>query len=219
MTTPYELGRHVEHDEASRAFRAAQAGGPLVSVIWKRSGDVFDQGQVGSCTGNAIAGVMNTAPLRKRYTRRKTEADALRAYELATTLDSVPGAYPPDDTGSSGLAVCKAAVKLGWITAYHHAFGMAEALGALMLQPVIVGTNWYESMFKPDASGTVSISPGSSVAGGHEYEVLGVDVEGKRVLCANSWGAAWGVHGLFWMSWDTFNRLLSEQGDVTVPIR
>lgn len=221
VTEPfYPLGRVVEHDERSRAFRAAQGGGPLRSVVWKRGGRILDQGDLGSCTGNAIAGTVNTAPLHRWYQRYKTEADAVKAYSLATGLDSVDGAWPPDDTGSSGLAACKAAVKLGWITGYHHAFGLDEALRALMVGPVITGTNWYGSMFMPDPNGRVTIATSdTSPAGGHEYEVVGLNVEARTVLCANSWGTGWGRSGYFTLSWDTWGRLLSEQGDVTVPMR
>jgi len=30
-----------------------------------------------------------------------TEADAVKLYKVATTLDGIPGKYPPTDTGSS----------------------------------------------------------------------------------------------------------------------
>lgn len=212
------LGRKVEHDPRSRDYQAALAGGPLVSTEWKRSGSVFDQGQLGSCTGNAIAGSCNTAPIRHRFARLKTEADAVKAYSLATRLDGDPGQYPPDDTGSSGLAACKAAVQLGWISAYHHAFGLDQALRALMVSPVITGTNWYDSFDRP-INGVISISPNASIRGGHEYEVIGLDVEHRLVHAVNSWGPGYGVNGHMWLSFDTWGRLLSEQGDVTVSVR
>jgi hypothetical protein len=87
---------------------------------------------------------------------------------------------------------------------------------------VIVGTNWYESMFYPAADGQVSITSRSSIAGGHEYLIYGVEKNGAgyRFLAQNSWGTVWGNSGRFWLSDATLSRLLSEQGDVTqfVPL-
>src|SRR5882672_8003142 len=94
------LGRHVEHDPRSRAFSAGTAA--IKSVRHKRHGKAFDQGELGSCTGNAMAGVLMTEPLWIRG-RNLAEADAVALYKTATRLDSVPGTYPPNDTGSSGL--------------------------------------------------------------------------------------------------------------------
>ncbi len=111
------LGRHVEHDPRSRAFSAGTAA--IKSVRYKRHGNAFDQGELGSCTGNAMAGVLMTEPLWIRG-RNLTEADAVTLYKAATRLDKIPGKYPPDDTGSSGLAVMKAAVKAKYIAGYSH---------------------------------------------------------------------------------------------------
>jgi hypothetical protein len=219
MTTnsyPYALGRIVEHDERSLQFSAARAT-KLVDVEHVRHAAPFDQGQLGSCTGNAIAGALMTEPLWNSKWAL-TEKDAVTLYEKATTLDDAPGSYPPDDTGSSGLAACKAAKALGYITAYHHAFGLQHALEALVLQPVITGITWYESMFTPTAAGECVISANSEIAGGHELELNKLVVKDQQVWFVNSWGSSWGVSGRGWFSFDTFERLLSEQGDVTVPV-
>ena len=135
----------------------------------------------------------------------------------ATRLDSTPGSYPPDDTGSSGLAVAKAAKGEGLISSYAHAFGIDHALAALMAGPVICGTNWYEGMFTPDPKGLVTIS--GALAGGHEWALVGVNVTTRILTSLNSWGSSWGDKGKFYMSWATFTRLLAQQGDVTVPSR
>jgi len=139
----------------------------------------------------------------------------MKLYSLATTLDDQPGSYPPTDTGSSGLAVAKAGVKLGYFKAYNHAFGFDHFTAALQLQPVIVGTAWLDGMMQTDANGVLSVK--GNVAGGHEYLALGVDYDAQQITFLNSWGPSWGAGGRFKVSFTDFSYLLSQQGDVTVP--
>jgi len=208
------LGRQVEHDPASRDFSAGTAA--IKSVRHKRHGTVFDQGELGSCTGNAMAGSLMTEPFWVKG-RALTEVDAVKLYKAATKLDSIPGSYPPKDTGSSGLAVMKAAVNAGYLTGYAHSFSLDQLLGSLVLRPGILGINWYTSFDSPKPDGECPLTPSATVRGGHEVELFGLDAEKERVWCYNSWGTTWGGrrNGTFYFSWKTLQHLLDEQGDAT----
>lgn len=208
------LGRHVEHDPRSWGYQAARAP-KIASVLHKRLVPPFDQGNLGSCTGNAMAGLLMTEPVHTPTIGTLRELDAVDLYEWATHHDGIAGAYPPQDTGSSGLAVTKAAKARGWIASYRHAFGLAHALEALTLRPVIAGIAWYDSFDSPGPGGLVAISPRAQVRGGHEIEVVGVDTDTKQIRCWNSWGASWGDGGAFSMGWETLDQLLHAQGDIT----
>src|SRR3954452_8283424 len=81
------------------------------------------------------------------------------------------GEFPPDDVGSSRLGVAKAAKALGYISAYHHAFGLEHALAALTLGPVVVGFDWLERCDEPDKDGFVRYEGRSRC--GHEVEAYG----------------------------------------------
>jgi hypothetical protein len=61
MPTDPRLGRHVQHDP--RSLRYAHGVLPktaIKTVDWTRRAPIFDQGQLGSCTGNAAAGLLGT---------------------------------------------------------------------------------------------------------------------------------------------------------------
>lgn len=214
--TPYALGRLIQHDPRSWGFQAARATA-LHTVQHCLHGPVLDQGQTSSCTGNACAHALNSDPLRRRFTRILREKDALALYSVATTLDEYPGTYPPDDAGSSGLAVAKAAVKAGRATAYRHAFGLQHALEALVLAPVLIGVGWREAMFTPAPDGLLTVA--GDTAGGHEVCLTGIDVERRRVTVQNSWGPSWAVGGRAYLTWDDLGTLLADQGDCTVLTR
>lgn len=224
------LGRHVEHDPRSRAFALSEdlLPGTYSSAVHTINIPVLDQGQVGSCTGHAAEALAGTDPLygaiplsiaaRPTGDAGADHQQAVALYSAATRLDAIQGVYPPTDTGSTGVAVAKAAQKAGLISGYQHAFSLDAALKALSVMPLIVGVNWYEGFDRPDASGFVSIS--GSVRGGHEFLLYGLDGPGQRVLARNSWGTGFGLQGCFSFSFDDFGRLLGEQGDATafVPL-
>lgn len=216
------LGRHVEHDPRSRQYAVEPQKVALRTVTHRRYGPLFDQGDLGSCTGNAAAGAINTAPLHLAKHKLLKESDAVSVYELATKLDEFDGSYPPDDTGSSGLAAAKALKQMGLIAQYRHAFNMDEALAALMLGPVITGVNWHEGFDRPDANGYVKLD--GQVRGGHEFLVVGLHhyekfVGDSLVVADNSWGMGWGDRGRFYFRVSTWQKLLDEQGDVTVLVK
>ncbi len=91
IATGRRLGRHVQHDARSRNFPAAVA--PISDVKHLRHGEPFDQGDLGSCTGNAMAGALMTAPYYKAD-RTLVEANAVQLYGQATHFDRTQGSLP-----------------------------------------------------------------------------------------------------------------------------
>lgn len=235
----YSLGRKVEHDPLSLFFaHPVLPKSAIRSMRWTRRVGVFDQGNLGSCVGNATAGVVatdtvdhsglatvtltdtvaaRTRGVFKAGTYQVDEDFAVLCYELATRLDRYPGTYKPDDTGSSGLAGAKVLETLGLADRYTHGFIIDALDTALQSGPVLVGLPWLNSMFTPAADGRIPVDQNSGVAGGHELCMDTIDVENGRYWVTNSWGEGWGQNGRGYFTRTDLAWLLSQQGDVTVP--
>lgn len=208
------LGRNIVHDERSRAFPLMA---PVDRSTWRdkavRIYDPFPNPAqtIGNCTGCAKAMEFNSAP-NKRKGQTFRMASALGIYSLATQIDVFNGTYPPNDTGSSGLAAAKAAQQQGFGGEYRWLFGGAdEIVQAVMDGRVVnVGTWWYDSMFR----GPLLIPSGSKV-GGHQWIVRGYDKSRDWVL-GRCW---WGTFRDFWMPRGALNDLLMDDGDAHVQVR
>jgi hypothetical protein len=222
------LGRHVRRDPRDLAHPVELAPA-LRSVNHASAGLPLDQGEVGSCTANALVGALNTVPHWATGQPTLAEPDALQAYSLEEqALYGQP--YPPEDNGGTGKDVCDAGRRLGWLSFYQHAADIRGALLALVARPVITGVNWYSSFDSPDSTGLVTITPDAYVRGGHEVVATEIRVPADvnvgnmlanldRIVVGlwNSWGPGWGVGGRFYWTAATWHQLLSEGGDVTVP--
>jgi hypothetical protein len=222
------LGRNVNHDSRSRAYRVQVPRQlEIRTVRHQRMIPVFDQGQLGSCTGNSGIGCLGTTTFHETlptpyYPWDQTGAVAL--YSAATRIDPFSGTYPPDDTGSDGLSIAKVLKAADQISGYLWAFTPEEARGALMQSPVITGIPWLTNMFNPTGDGQVV--PDGLPAGGHEIVADGYVMLGDKpsnddqVWFTNSWGGSWGVGGHFWMRFGDWADLLADNGDVTqfVPL-
>ena len=235
---PHRLGRHQVPDALPPerdAFRLAWFR-PLKSASHERVAAPFDQDHcnptviqslggdpsvtaLGNCTANAALGVLMTTPFH-RPEWAFTEDDAVRLYHEETVLDDsqIPGEWPPTDTGSTGPWSMLALEKRGYIKDWVHTCSLHTALRLLVAGPISIGVSWYQSMFEPDAADTIHVDEASGLAGGHQLEVLALDVEGQRVQICNSWGPDWGADGRAWLSWTDMDLLLHEGGDVVQPV-
>jgi len=222
------LGRNMWLDARSLAHMVEnnvhEMGQPLRSCRWERVLTVLDQGQLGSCTGNAGTGALGTQPFYNTVGRTvlpapddaaAAEGFAVQLYADATAADGYPGNYPPDDTGSSGLAICKVLTSRGTIGGYRWARTAYGFLRLLQSGPVLQGMPWYNAFFTPDPQGFIDSDPNwasSGVAGGHEVEAVAVELDAADAFSSvityvNSWGARWGDSGRFRMRLRTYEQL------------
>jgi hypothetical protein len=223
------LGRNLWLDARSLAYTversAERMGQPLVSKHWTRVIPILDQGQLGSCCGNAGTGALGTEPFYSKVGKTALgssssdpmadETFAVKLYGDATRVDPYPGAYPPSDTGTSGLAVCKVLTSRGTIRGYNWATTATGFLQLLQAGPVLQGMPWFNAFFEPDRNGFIDTNAhwsSSGIAGGHEVEAVGVDINASNLLnsvitYANSWTTGWSDAGYFRMYLKTYNAL------------
>lgn len=209
--SPY-LGRQKVHDDRSRAFAMPRKA--IDRSLWKdKAVRIYDplpnpNQSVGNCTMCAKAMQMNA--VGNRVTGVVLDMQwAMDGYHIVTGIDPFPGQYPPDDTGSSGLASCKAAEQMGIGGAYYHEFNGADGVVQAVMEGkvVSVGTWWYESMFDPQPSGIVR--PFGAKAGGHQYVARGYD-KSRDLVLIRCW---WGSYRDVWIMRPDLDALLRDGGD------
>lgn len=215
------LGRQVVHDPRSRNFAFPARETPRRDITLRVYNPRPNPSQeLGCCTGVDAVVKCNTAGNRIAGNVLGM-SNAVKVYSRATQLDPWQGSYPPDDSGSSGLAACQASVEQGLITEYSWIFSGTDGIYAALIQgrPVGVGTWWHARMFEIDhMSGLIDCS-GERV-GGHQWTVVGYR---KRLdafigLC---WWGDWGMdkQGRFLIRRASLQDLLSDDGDAHVTTR
>ena len=213
------MGRSlIEHDEQSKEFPARG----LLSVsqqeprdrVWRRGG-AYDQGVSSTCVPHTGKGLLNTARMSALVPyRTRIKYNPFAWYPEAQRRDEWPG-ESPDYEGTSGLGLCKYFLEARLIKEYRWCFGLQDALLTLShVGPIGIGVWWYSEMFHPDPEGFIHV--GGRREGGHEVEIMGLDVSGEYVIGMNSWGREWGDRGRFKLSFDDLDTLLAEGGDAFV---
>ena len=145
-----------------------------------------------------------------------TDTFARAIYHDAQRIDPWPGgSYPgasPVYEGTSVLAGIKIAQSMNWFKEYRWAFGLNDLkLGVGYNGPALIGVNWYEGMFNPDAQGFIHVS--GRLVGGHCTLVNKVNIREGYFGIHNSWGQGWGKHGTAKISFEDMDKLLRQDGE------
>lgn len=216
------LDRIVEHDERNagypvRTLLAADQREP-VTKQW-RVGKWLDQGQEGACVGAGFAHDLAATPMRVDGITMAIARE--RIYWEVQKRDPLPGgAYPgasPRYEGTSVLSGAKYLHGLGAFDSYHWAQTEPELAAYVSHKgPAILGLNWHEGMYRPDAAGF--LRPTGAVAGGHCILAAGINVEGSYFTLHNSWGKRWGDNGTAKVSRADMAALLADNGEACCPV-
>jgi hypothetical protein len=206
-----------KHDPQSRDYAIREAVRPVprnTSRFWT-PGPVLDQGSEGACVGMGCAGEASASPNRIRGV---DFAYAFGWYKRAQQIDGQPGeAY----SGTSVLAGMKVGVERGVWDGYRWAFGIQDVVQALLqLGPVVIGIDWYDSMYETKPDGEVVVS--GNLVGGHCILLTGYSPSygrlGETIRWRNSWGPSYGKNGNGYIRSGQLAELLQQNGEAAIPV-
>ncbi len=162
---------------------------------WAMFERVLDQGKTGTCVGHAWKHFLMTAPVIQSSSKKAPSA--IDIYVKATDLDEWRGNEGDLQFGSSIRAGAKAVRFFEFITEFNWEFtasGMVDWLagvddtGKWIGGPMVIGINYYSSMYNTDDQGFLHITPNARLDGGHALCVDLYNEEQGAFGGPNSWG-------------------------------
>lgn len=218
-------------DHRDHVYAVARVTGPLPTSVDLRANcpPVYDQGELGSCTGNAIAAAYAFAKRKELDSKTFIAPSRLFIYygerALEGTISQDAGAQIRDGikvVAKSGVCMektwpyvisqfkkkpSKAAFDEGLknqAVTYARVPQTKDAMRACLASgfPVVFGFSVYEA-FEGDAVASTGVlnlpTHKEQMLGGHAVLCVGYDDKTQRFLVRNSWGTGWGMAGYFTM--------------------
>jgi C1A family cysteine protease len=192
---------------------------------------VYDQGQLGSCTAQAIAAALEFAQAKQSQADVFTASRLFIYYNERVVLGTVD-----EDSGAMLRDGIKSVSRQGgpheklWpylISRFRQkpdrtAYKDGELHQAILYQrlrqvvdqlkgcladgyPFVFGFSVYESFESAAVGRTGEVplpGPGESLLGGHAVVAVGYDDPGRRFIVRNSWGTSWGTKGYCTMPYE-----------------
>lgn len=201
---------------------------PEVDLRARCPATIYDQGQLGSCTGNAIACAIQFDRRKQKlrpdfvpsrlfiyYNERDMEgsiasdsgAQIRDGIKTVAKLGDCPEAEWPYDIAKFAdrpPARCyRDAVKYKAVQYQRVAQTLNQMKGCLASgYPFVFGFSVYERFEAPQVAKTGIApmpAPGEKQLGGHAVLAVGYDDKQQRFIVRNSWGPKWGMRGYFTM--------------------
>jgi len=218
------------------AIRPRLAPVPAVDLR-KYCSPVENQGRLGSCTANALAGMLefldnhidhvyeDASRLFIYYNERALQRTV--AYDSGASLrigiktlakaGSCSEALWPYDIARFTVkppARCYTDAAVHRIVSYHRIRTLSEMLACLAQgYPFVFGFTVYESFESQETARTGIVRmPGKTerALGGHAVMAVGYDQKNSRFLIRNSWGRTWGKNGYFTMPFAYMETLAAD---------
>ena len=230
--------RPDQRDQLYSAIAAPPRKLPPAVDLRATCSPVENQGQLGSCTANALVG--NLEFLEEKVGKKVTDLSRLFIYynerAMEGTVNEDAGAMIRDGVKTLvklgvctektwGYNIAKFAVKPSvacyrqalthQLQSYHRILTTAEMRACLAEgYPFVFGFTVYEAFESATVAKTGKLDlpkPKEKTLGGHAVMAVGYDDASKRFLVRNSWGADWGLQGYFTMPYDYLdNRDLAD---------
>lgn len=217
-------------DNRDLVYKAPKLGlfkkAPNIVDLRPKMPPVYDQGQLGSCTANAIGAAFEYELIRQNenfmpsrlfiyYNERVIEGtvnsdsgaqirDGIKTVVKQGVCSEKLWPYDIAKFSKKPLTECYAnAAKFEVVQYLSVKQDVNQIIGCLNEGfPVIIGFTVYESFESDEVanSGVLNMpAPGEQVLGGHAVLVVGYNSSQKRFIVRNSWGTTWGQAGHFTM--------------------
>jgi C1A family cysteine protease len=205
-------------------------GLPTSVDLRSESPPVYDQGQLGSCTGNGIAGAIEFDQ-RKQGTKEFTPSRLFIYYnervmegtvsqdaggqirdgiKSVATLGAPPEADWPYDIAQFSQQPPQSAysdAKQDLVSSYSRVVQDATQMRGCLAEgyPFVLGFTVYAS-FESETVAQTGVVPmphsGEAVQGGHCVVAVGYDDSKRVFIIRNSWGNSWGINGYCLMPYE-----------------
>jgi C1A family cysteine protease len=187
---------------------------------------VEDQGNLGSCTANALAGALECLEIKDKvhyadlsrlfiyYNERVIEhsvksdsgamiRDGIKTLAKQGVCTEKTWPYVISRFTKKPGAACYNEASAHQITSYHRILTLDEMRACLAEGfPFVFGFTVYESFESQQTAKTGVVNmplAGERTVGGHAVMAAGYDDNEKRFIVRNSWGPKWGMKGYFTM--------------------
>ena len=206
----------------------SQAALPSKVDLRKYVSTIQNQGALGSCTAQALAGALemlqnyykltdkvNASRLFIYYNERAIEGtinrdsgaylrDGIKTLAKQGACDEKLWPYKIKDFKKKPTAACYKQAKKYLIDEYMRVPQVLDSLKSALVSsfPIIFGFSVYESFETPavERTGVVPMPKKSEkLLGGHAVIAVGYDDSKGVFICKNSWGSSWGDKGYFYM--------------------
>lgn len=195
-----------DRDKLAREVRAAVA---LARKLWSQGGAAMrlDQGQTGTCEGNAWTNVLIAGPTT--HPSYEAFADAVAAESWAQQVYVDATGDTTLQQGATTRSILRVLIARGLIAAYARCAAVEDVYQALQHGPVGFAMPWYYSMDRPVAqygNYYLHADEASGIRGYHEVALTGIDPAPDSgppwVRMENSWGRGWCADGTARIAFD-----------------
>jgi C1A family cysteine protease len=210
---------------------------PSVTDLRNKCSNIENQGKLGSCTANALAGHLEFLELKTgvpyfeasrlfiyynervlghtvAYDSGATLRDGIKAVARAGYCTETDWAYDITKFKNRPTLKCYIKALKNRITSYYSMTSQNELLNCLASgYPFVFGISVYESFESQMVARTGRVPiPGTNEKnlGGHAVMAVGYDLNKKVFIVRNSWGDLWGDKGYFYLPFEYMDKLASD---------
>jgi C1A family cysteine protease len=191
---------------------------------------VYDQGQLGSCTANAIGGAIQFELIKQKapvfmpsrlfiYYNERVIEHTVNSDSGAMIRDGVKTAnkqgvcsenlwpYNTSEFAQKPFSTCYTEALKHQVLSYHRLTQTVDQMKGCLADgyPFVFGFTVYESFESQQVAKTGVLNmpkPSEGVVGGHAVLSVGYDDKSKRFIVRNSWADTWGQKGYFTIPYD-----------------